>query len=59
MQAQDKCPVEAQLMVGAQHAAVVEMNMEALMDRDPRGVDSATTVSDHDLGAVVTEGSRK
>ena len=36
MQAQHERPVEPQLMVGAQHAAVLPVDVEALVDGDTR-----------------------
>ena len=38
MQAQHERPVEPQLMVGAQHTAVIPVDVEALVEGDTRSV---------------------
>ena len=41
-------------MVGAQHAAVIPVDVEALVDGDTRSV-GLPTVPDHDIGTVASE----
>lgn len=55
MQAQRARLVEPQLMVGAQHAAVIAVDVEALVDGDTRGV-GLPAVPDRDVGTVIPEG---
>ncbi len=57
VQAQYQRTIEPQLVVGAQHPAVIAVDVEALVDRDACGVGSASSASDHDVGPVVAEGS--
>ena len=54
MQAQHERPVEPQLMVGAQHAAVIPVDVKALVDGDTRSV-GIPAVPDRDIGTVAPE----
>jgi len=54
MQAPHERPVEPQLMAGAQHAAVIPADVEALAEGDTRSA-GIPAVPDRDLGTAAPE----